>query len=244
MAGFGTFAHYAGKCLDKWKGIAGLAGCSYAGYHIMSGNGLAGAGIQAAFGDDVKKATEQRGLWGGILKLGTGNEEADKDAVDAGVQLAQGMGRKVQDQVGNFAQQFGGGQSEYPQASPTVDQYSIDQQQAAALYQAMYGQQQGGLSQVVGGLAGNKTSMWGIAQIAAAAWMMFGNFGWMGKIIGAVLGNYGVKNLGIIGGQPRQMSFVPGQLQTPVQTPQQYYEQLMEQQSGRQPSSGIVMRPT
>lgn len=253
MAGFGTFAHYAGKCLDKWKGIAGLAGVSYASYHIASGNGLAGAAINAGLGSDVKKAVDQRGLWGGILKFGTGNENADKDAIDAGAQLAQSMGEKARDMAGSVAQHMGGmvnpQQPEMPQNVPAMGQYAIDQNQAAAIYQAMCGQQmqqqQGGLSGIVNNIAGNKTSMWGIAEIAAAAWMMFGNFGWMGKIVGAVLGNIGVKNLGILGGQPRQqVAYAPMQQYGGYQTPQQYFDMMMDQDDRQRQNSGIVLRST
>lgn len=247
MAGFGTLIEIGGKCVRNWKGIAGLSATGYAAYHILSGQGLAGAAINAGLGSDVKKAVDQRGVWGGLLKFGTGNENADIEAAQKGLELAQSMGEKMGDMAGNVAQHVGGmmhPQQEAPQNVPAGGQYMVDPQQSAAIYQAMYGQpQQGGLSQVVNGIAGNKTSMWGIAQIAAAAWMMFGNFGWMGKIIGAVLGNYGVKNLGILGPQ-QQVAYAPVPQYGNYRTPQQNYDQLMEQESRQHQSGGIVLRST
>lgn len=89
---------------------------------------------------------------------------------------------------------------------PSMGQYTDQQMaQVTGQYPAQYPQQGGaaladfspftGFRHLLNTVTGGNTNMMSVAAMIPAAMLMFGNFGWMGKIASLMLGSMAVKNL-------------------------------------------------
>ena len=158
---------------------------------------VAGDGAAQAVVDTVKDVKD------GAVNVAT----ATKDTVVSGVDAARGF-------VSNHVPSL-----------PSMNQYA-DQQvlQAQGQYPVQYqGQlpaQQGGVTSLadftpftsfksmLNTVTGGNTNMMSVAAMIPAAMLMFGNFGWMGKIASLMLGSMAVKNMNhpsVQQSQPLQM---------------------------------------
>ena len=159
---------------------------------------------------------------------------ATKDAVVNGVDAARG---------------FVAG---HTPGTPSMNQY-VDQQMAM---QGQYPAQQGqgmsladfspfsGFKNLLNTVTGGNTNMMSVAAMIPAAMLMFGNFGWMGKIASLMLGSLALKNMNHPASQQNmQMQYNPQLVQQQYQ--QNYHEQLAQAGDGagrNENDDHIIMR--
>ena len=180
---------------------------------------------------------------------GTAQAVADtiKDVKDGVVHTASATKEAVASGVGS-ARDFVSG---HMPSMPSLNQYA-DQQMAAANgmpYPAQYtGQhpgQQGGMSlsdfspfsgfkNLLNTVTGGNTNLMSVAAMIPAAMLMFGNFGWMGKIASLMLGSFAVKNIN----HPYSQQQVPNQYQMQPQMIQEQYQQNYRQQLAQASGGG------
>ena len=159
---------------------------------------------------------------------------ATKDAVVNGVDAARG---------------FVAG---HTPGTPSMNQY-VDQQMAM---QGQYPTQQGqgmslsdfspftGFKNMLNTVTGGNTNMMSVAAMIPAAMLMFGNFGWMGKIASLMLGSLALKNMNHPAPQPNmQMLYQPQMVQEQYQ--QNYLRQFAQADDGagrRENDDHVIMR--
>ena len=160
---------------------------------------------------------------------------ATKDAVIHGVDAARGY---VSDHVPSM---------------PSMHQYA-DQQVLIA--QGQYPAQQGqgmsladfspfsGFKNLLNTVTGGNTNMMSVAAMIPAAMLMFGNFGWMGKIASMMLGSMALKNMNHPASQQNmQMQYQPQMVQEQFQ--QNYNQQLAmadEKNRREEADDNVIMR--
>lgn len=123
-------------------------------------------------------------------------------------------------------------------SSPSLDQYADQQMQQFYNYNPVQhaGQNQyrqgGGVSlsdfspftgfkNLLNQVTGGNTNLMSVAAMIPAAMLMFGNFGWMGKVASLMLGSMAVKNLN----HPSLQTYVPNpQIQIQPQQVQELYQ--------------------
>ena len=124
---------------------------------------------------------------------------------------------------------------------PSLDQYADQQMQQyydpnALQYASQNPYQQGrqvtfsdfspftGFRNLLNHVTGGNTNMMSVAAMIPAAMLMFGNFGWMGKIASLMLGSMAVKNLN----HPAQTYAPNPQIQVQPQQAQQLFERNLQ----------------
>ena len=218
----------AGGAVDALKGkVAGQDAVGQSVGQVVV-DGVAGAG-----------AYEKAGTTVGNVVDGAGNVIT---AVGQGVQNAyHGAGEIVSSMVNGQ-----GGQQQM------TDQqiYQAYQEQALAQQQP----QGGGLLnmlnpfQSIGNLLGNVTSGgtgMSLAALIPAAFLMFGNFGWMGKIASLFLGSLAMKNMRqqqVLSPYPMSPGIQPGQQQVVVAPVQEQYRQQLALAEQQDDESNVIHR--
>ena len=133
-----------------------------------------------------------------------------------------------------------------------MNQYA-DQQMAM---QGQYPTQQGqgmslsdfspftGFKNLLNTVTGGNTNMMSVAAMIPAAMLMFGNFGWMGKIASMMLGSMALKNMNHPAPQQNMhMQYQPQMVQERYQ--QNYHQQLAQADDGagrRENDDHVIMR--
>ena len=90
----------------------------------------------------------------------------------------------------------------------------------------------GNIKNFISNLFGNKDATMGTAAVAAAAWLLFGRFGWLGKVGGVLAGYWGLNNMksGLTQTYAQQMGMGMGiQGQRPMTAEEMYRLQEMRQ---------------
>ena len=186
---------------------------------------VAGEGTAKDIADTVRNVKD-----GTVSAVG-----ATKDAVIHGVDAARGY---VSDHVPSM---------------PSMHQYA-DQQVLIA--QGQYPAQQGqgmsladfspfsGFKNLLNTVTGGNTNMMSVAAMIPAAMLMFGNFGWMGKIASMMLGSMALKNMNHPASQQNmQMQYQPQMVQEQFQ--QNYNQQLAmadEKNRREEADDNVIMR--
>lgn len=181
---------------------------------------------------------------------GTAQEMADtvKTVKDGAVSVA-GV---TKDAVVNGVDTARGFVSDHMPGMPSMNQYA-DQQMAM---QGQYPTQQGqgmslsdfspftGFKNLLNTVTGGNTNMMSVAAMIPAAMLMFGNFGWMGKIASMMLGSMALKNMNHPAPQQNmQMQYQPQMVQERYQ--QNYHQQLAQADDGagrRENDDHVIMR--
>lgn len=228
---------------QNWKGVgAAIVGWNY----FINDKSLVEQAGGFVLGEDAVKDYKEKGVLGVGENVALGREGAEK--FNAGI--AQAV-----DTAGNAVKSFGQGASQVyhngvqmvsdmfnpgvPQAAGTYPQGVDDpvMQQALMQQAAMqqYQDQGNGFSSLfsgVGDAAGSVLSGGrglSLAALIPAAWLMFGNFGWMGKIASFLLGNFALKNM-----KAQQSMMSQPQVAMSPQMQQQFQRQLQENFSRNQ----------
>ena len=150
--------------------------------------------------------------------------------------------------------------SNHMPSMPTMNQYADQQIVAQGQYPMQYAgqypvQQGGGMSlsdfspfsgfkSMLNTVTGGNTNLMSVAAMIPAAMLMFGNFGWMGKIASLMLGSMAVKNINhpsVLQSQPLQMQ--PQIMQDRLQ--QNYQLALADNGTGhghREDDDHVIMR--
>ena len=84
------------------------------------------------------------------------------------------------------------------------------------------------LGGLLGGLLGGNFSFANMAGLVAASFLMFGHFGWMGKIASLLLGSFSLANM--LGQQRPTISYAPQMQTSYAQTVQPRYEEENQQE--------------
>ena len=213
---------------------------------VVGDKGLVGAAGDVLVGDknNIVDAAGERILGKDRVEKISDTAEAvadtTKKVVGAAGNVAEGAGEAVTNLVSGRSSSDGS-----PSPQQAMPQQAMSQQQLYEAYQqqAMQQPQNGGLfsmlnpfnaiSNVIGGVANGGSGM-SLAALIPAAFLMFGNFGWMGKIASLFLGSLAMKNIR----QQQSQSYNP--YPQVVQTPQQNYEQLAL--ASRQNDDNVVHR--
>ena len=193
MGGWSTALNMGGRVVrfagHNPKTFLGLSAGSVAGWkYFVNDESLLEQATEVALGDDASKGLKENGVTGGLKGLAFGADGADKsigeNVVDGVVgegtydHITHAAGNAV-DSVENGIHAAGQGlQNAYQGAGQMVQGY---QQQA-----------------IMGQLANsfwNGGSGMSLAALIPAAFLMFGNFGWMGKIASLFLGSLAMKNM-------------------------------------------------
>lgn len=101
-----------------------------------------------------------------------------------------------------------------------------------------------GFKNLLNTVTGGNTNMMSVAAMIPAAMLMFGNFGWMGKIASLMLGSLALKNMNHPAPQQNmQMQYQPQMVQEQYQ--QNYLQQLAQADDGagrRENDDHVIMR--
>ena len=235
MGGWSTALRWGGKAIGfaahnpktmLGTSLTGVAGWKY----FMNDQSLLEQATEVALGDDASKGLKEKGAVGGLKGLAFGADGADRSI---GENIVDGVvGEGTYRQMGHAA----------GNAIDTVENglHAAGQGLQNAYQGAMQGGQQmvaqdGGqfsLLSPFSGLSQLASSFWSggsgmsLAALIPAAFLMFGNFGWMGKIASLFLGSLAMKNMRM------QQSYVPYQQQLPMRQgyQMQTVERTVEQQ--------------
>lgn len=197
------------------KDLAILSGTGWVAYNVLSGNGVVKPLMGAVGGDEAKQGgavnlAEQiiagesapqlhenlTGMVGGAM-----NEAGDvyyrlKDgtiavASEAG-QLYQG-GKEMITGAFNGNGMVNDGSGYY--SDPTAQQYPTMSQMMGQQGNGMVNGLMGGMNNALNSVTNGNVSKLDLAGLLAAAYMMFGRFGWLGKAASLMLGGMTLKNI-------------------------------------------------
>lgn len=168
---------------------------------------------------------------------------ATKDAVANGVDAARGhVSGHVPSMpsMNQYAdQQVLMAQGQYP--SQMTAQYPVQQGQGMSLADFS---PFSGFKNLLNTVTGGNTNMMSVAAMIPAAMLMFGNFGWMGKIASMMLGSMALKNMNHPAPQQNmQMQYQPQMVQEQFQ--QNYNQQLAvadEKNRREEADDNVIMR--
>lgn len=201
--------------VKNWKGIAGLAGTGWLAYNVLNGNGVVKPLMGAVGGDEAKQGgavniAEQLIAGEGAPQLhdnltgmvgGAMNEAGDvyhrlKDgtiavAGEAG-QIYQG-GKEMITGTFNGNGMVNDGSGYY--SDPTAQQYPTMNQMMGQQGNGMVNGLMGGMNNALNSVTNGNVSKLDLAGLLAAAYMMFGRFGWLGKAASLMLGGMTLKNI-------------------------------------------------
>lgn len=230
MGGWTTALNLGGKSVrfiahNPKTTLGGLGTSVVAWKYFVNDQSLIEQATDVALGDDAAKGLKDGGVAGGLKSAVFGADGADKsigeNVVDGVVgdgayhQIGQTAGNVI-DSAGNVIHSAGQG----------VQQVFNGNNQTTQM-------QAGGLQMPFGGIGQLASSFWNggsglsLAALIPAAFLMFGNFGWMGKIASLFLGTLAMRSMC----QPTQLTLP--QQQIPYQ--QQYQPQLVQVQPQYQP---------
>ena len=211
------------------KTTFGGVGTTVVGWkYFMNDQSLLEQATEVALGDEASQGLKDGGVVGGVKSAVFGTDGANKsigeNVVDGVVgegayhQIGQTAGNVI-DSAGNVFHSAGQGVQQVFNGS--------GQMQPGSMMQG------GGLQLPFGGIGQLVDSFWSggsglsLAALIPAAFLMFGNFGWMGKIASLFLGSLAMRNMR----QP-QMLIAP---QQQIQYQQQYQPQLAQAATPLQP---------
>lgn len=234
----GRVARFAGH---NPKTFLGLTGGSVVGWnYFMNEESLLEQATDVVLGEDASQGLKDGGVVGGLKSVVFGSEGSDKsigENVIDGV-VGQGAYQQIGETAGNVVDAAGntlhaagqGLQQAYQGAGQMVQHYqqqAVMPPQGGGVYSSL--NPFTSIGQVVSSFLGGGTGM-SLAALIPAAFLMFGNFGWMGKIASLFLGSLAMKNMRMQSPQVYQPQLVqPQTVQTPVQ-PQQYQQALNEEE--------------
>ena len=214
--------------LKNWKGVA----AGVVGWQVFAkGHGLVEVASDAILGEDgkekglVKKLDET--LRGGSEK-GLGEQTVDlvlgEGATEKIVDGVQSAGEKLQEGVEAVKDTVSGvftstRESMQDQSWPQMSQM---QNMGAGVAHSL--NPFTSLAGLVGGLTGGHFPFTSVAGLVAAAFLMFGRFGWMGKIASMLLGSLAMNNLRQQNLQASMAYAAPIGYAPPVQIPQETQE--------------------
>ena len=235
----GKVARFAGHSPKKFLGLT--AGSVVGWKYFVNDESLLEQATEVALGDDASKGLKEKGVTGGLKGLAFGAEGADKsigeNVVDGMIgegtydHISHAAGNAV-DAVGNGVHAAGEGvQNAFQGAGQMVQGYqqqAVVPQQGGGLFSAL--NPFDSISQVANSFWSGGSGM-SLAALIPAAFLMFGNFGWMGKIASLFLGSLAMKNMRMQQAvMPQQVPYRQGyQMQTaelPVAPVQHYQPQL------------------
>ena len=247
MGGWSTALKMGGRVVrfagHNPKTFLGLSAGSVAGWkYFVNDESLLEQATEVALGDDASKGLKENGVTGGLKGLAFGADGADKsigeNVVDGVVgegtydHITHAAGNAV-DSVENGIHAAGQGlQNAYQGAGQMVQGYqqqAIMPQQGGGLFSAL--NPFNGIGQLANSFWNGGSGM-SLAALIPAAFLMFGNFGWMGKIASLFLGSLAMKNMRM------QQTIIPQQqipysqgyqVQTVEQPVQQHYQQQLAQ---------------
>lgn len=174
----------------------------------LKDKGVGGAVNTLVFGKDGASKSLGENIIDGVIGQGTYQKagETAGNVVDAAGNVIQNVGQSVSDIYHGAQGMVAGlvqGQNGQQQYIPPTDMTAY-QQQAMMQYQCPQQNQGGGLfsalnpfngiGDVMNSILGGGSGM-SLAALIPAAFLMFGNFGWMGKIASLFLGSLAMKNM-------------------------------------------------
>ena len=212
MGGWSTALNMGGRVVrfagHNPKTFLGLSAGSVAGWkYFVNDESLLEQATEVALGDDASKGLKENGVTGGLKGLAFGADGADKSI---GENVVDGVvGEGTYDHITHAA-------------GNAVDSVENGIHAAGQGLQNAYQ----GAGQMVQGYQQQA------AALIPAAFLMFGNFGWMGKIASLFLGSLAMKNMRmqqtIIPQQ--QIPYSQGYQVQPVEQPvQQHYQPQLAQ---------------
>lgn len=159
--------------------------------------------------------------------------------------------KNTKDGVVNGVDAARGFVSDHMPGMPSMNQYADQQMAMQGQYPAQQHQMTladfspfTGFKNLLNTVTGGNTNMMSVAAMIPAAMLMFGNFGWMGKIASLMLGSLALKNMNHPAPQQNmQMQYQPQMVQEQYQ--QNYRQQLAQADDGagrRENEDHIIMR--
>ncbi len=218
---------------SNWKGL----GVTYLGLnYLIKDKSLIEQGGDFVLGKGTSKTFKEEGLGGVLNRQVFGDKHAEKSLAENTVDTVAGQGiyqtigegiKDTRDAAGNLIS--GAVDSLRPGNAPAAQQYADPQ----TGYLPQHNMLNGGASQftnplnsitsTVGNMTGlPNTNPMNLAALVASGFLMFGNFGWMGKLISLITGNMALKSMS----RQQQVAI----------NPQQAYQQQMQMQQGYFPS--------
>lgn len=205
----GKVARFAGHSPKKFLGLT--AGSVVGWKYFVNDESLLEQATEVALGDDASKGLKEKGVTGGLKGLAFGAEGADKSIGENVVDgmVGEGAYNHISHAAGNAVDTVENGFHAAGQGIQNACQ-GAGQMIQGYQQQAIMPQQGGGLFSSlnpfdsVGQVA---SSFWSggsgmsLAALIPAAFLMFGNFGWMGKI---VCGLIAAVSFGLFSGNSRQ----------------------------------------
>lgn len=234
----GRVARFAGH---NPKTFLGLTSGSVVGWnYLVNDKSLLEQATDVVLGEDASQGLQDGGVAGGLKGVVFGSEGAKKsigENVIDGV-VGQGTYQQIGETAGHVVDATGStlhaaGQ-ELQQAYHGAGQMIQNYQRQAAV------PQQGGgvysslnpfdsIGQVVSSFLGGGAGM-SLAALIPASFLMFGNFGWMGKIASLFLGSLAMKNMRMQQSVTyQQQPYLPQMVQSPASS-QQYHLTLNEEE--------------
>ena len=211
--------------LKNWKGVA----AGVVGWKVFSqGHGLVEVASDAILGKDgkdkglVKKLDEtlrgdsDKGLGEQTVDLVLGDGATEK-IVD-GVQSA---GEKIQEGAEAVKENIAGAFSSSNDAMQTQQWPAVNQMNDMGAGIASSLSPFSSLGGLAAGLTSSHFPFTSVAGLVAAAFLMFGRFGWMGKISSMLLGSLAMNNFRQQTQQSAVAAYAPQMSYTPIVQPQQ-----------------------
>lgn len=223
MGGWGTAVKSGIKfAVHNPKTALGMPlGTVVAWKYFVNDESLLEQATEVAVSDEASKALKEKGVAGGVKTVFFGEEGAGKSVGENVVDNVVGKGtyNKIGEKAGNVADAAGEGiQDVYNGARDMVSglvhgrdgqgqgkaQYQPPTDMTDYQQQALTGQQGNGLFSSLGlfsGVGNAASSILGggtglsLAALIPAALLMFGNFGWIGKLASLFLGSLAFKNM-------------------------------------------------
>ena len=210
MGGWSTALKMGGRAVrfagHNPKTFLGLSAGSVAGWkYFVNDESLLEQATEVALGDDASKGLKENGVTGGLKGLAFGADGADKSIGENVVDGVVGEGTydHITHAAGNAVDTVENGLHAAGQGIQNAYQ-GTDQMVQGYQQQAIMPQQGGGQFSALNpfnGIGQLASSFWNggsgmsLAALIPAAFLMFGNFGWMGKIASLFLGSLAMKNM-------------------------------------------------
>ena len=240
----GKVARFAGHSPKKFLGLT--AGSVVGWKYFVNDESLLEQATEIALGDDASKGLKEKGVTGGLKGLAFA-EGADKSIGENVVDgmVGEGAYNHISHAAGNAVDTVENGFHAAGQGIQNACQ-GAGQMVQGYQQQAIMPQQGGGLFSSlnpfdsVGQVA---SSFWSggsgmsLAALIPAAFLMFGNFGWMGKIASLFLGSLAMKNMrmqqAVLPQQqiPYRQGYHPQTAELPIAPVQHYQPQLAMNES-------------
>lgn len=221
MPGWGSIVKVVGKGVKTFvpKSIKGWA-ATYVGYHIVTGKGVDGM-AKGLLSEDMQQQVESGE---GVLKpvvngvVGENNIDKLEQKIDTAVEATKAAATSAKESASEAYQAAKQGISDAMNnhSSQPGGQVEIPGGTYPPTYPPTYPQHQQRGNGMLDWFTGNGFNAMNSASLLGAAWLTFGRFSWMGKLMGILLATWGTKNLM----NNREQ----------IQAQQQYYSQMYAQQ--------------